>query len=239
VVIAPERFAPGMALQLERLREALAGGMPRRGWKVGINVPEVLGRLDLPHPGVAWLDGRRVFPTGAELELRREARLHVEPEVAIRLSEAIPPRCSASIARARIASLHPALEIVDYGKPGSGFDEVVAHCMFHHATILGAPAPLEALRDLGGRWPDLRVGLDRAAAPRSDLVAPDFGDLIAFVADYLAAFGESLEPGDLVLSGSYLAKAAPLEPGEDAVADFGDLGTVSVRLAAAPLGPSA
>jgi len=227
-MVAPERFAPGMARQLERLREALANGMPRRGWKVGINVPEVLSRLDLPHPGVGWLDGRRVFPAGATLELRSGAPLHVEPEVAVCLSQAVPPRCSASIARSYIASVHPALEIVDYGKPNSGLDDVVAHCMFHDATVLGPPAPLEAARDLGHRWPLLRVGLGRSDPPRSDLVPPDFGELVAFVAAYLAAFGQSLETGDLLLSGSYIAEAASLEAEQKATANFGDLGSVSV-----------
>lgn len=42
-----DRYAPGMALQLEAFDKALAAGMPRLGWKVGINVPEVLGQLKL------------------------------------------------------------------------------------------------------------------------------------------------------------------------------------------------
>ena len=48
--ISADRFAPGMARQLDRFRAALADGMPRLSWKIGINVPEVLRRLDLPHP---------------------------------------------------------------------------------------------------------------------------------------------------------------------------------------------
>ncbi len=43
----------GMTRQLEALDAALAQGMPRRGWKVAIDVPEVPARLGLPHAGVA------------------------------------------------------------------------------------------------------------------------------------------------------------------------------------------
>lgn len=221
-----------MARQLARLREALAGGMPRRGWKIGINVPEVLRRLHLPHPGVGWIDGRRVFGAGAELALRPGSRLHVEPEVAIRVARAVPAGCPPESARKCIDAAHPALEIVDYARPGAGLDDVVAHCMFHDATVLGPPGRLEDARGLGYDRPVLRVGDRRSDAPRPDLVPPDPGRLVAFVADYLAAFDQSLEAGDLVLSGSYTAAALPLVAGEEVTAEFGPLGAVSASVAA-------
>lgn len=231
-VIVPERFAPGMARQLERFREALAGGMPRRGWKVGINVPELLGRLGLPHPAVGWLDGCRVFPAGAELRARPGARLHAEPELAIRVSRAVPPGSSAEVARGCIAAVHPALEIVDYAKPTAGLDDLVGHCMFHDATVLGLPAALDAAYEPGALAPRIRAG-DRASdPPRADLVPADLGELLAFVARYLAAFRQALEPGDIVLSGSWTARAVEIRAGDTAVAEFGALGEVSVRVAA-------
>jgi 2-keto-4-pentenoate hydratase len=221
-----------MALQLARFREALADGMPRRGWKIGINVPEMLRLLDLPHPGVGWLDGLRVFSAGTELKRPPDARLRVEPEVALSLSKVVPPGCSAETARECIATVHPALEIVNYARPSSGLDDVVAHCMFHDATILGPPASLEAAHDLGAELPILRVGSQFSDPPRRDLVPADLGQLVVFVAGYLAAFGQSLEPDDLLLSGSYTAKALAIEAGEEAVAEFGPLGIVSASVAA-------
>jgi 2-keto-4-pentenoate hydratase len=207
-----------MALQLEHLREALASGMPRRGWKVGINVPEMQERLGLPHPGVGWLDGRRVTPTDTAIEAPSDARLHVEPEVAIRLSHAVPAECGAATARDCIAGVHPALEVVDYARPSSGLDDVVAHCMFHHATVLGAQAKLAALPDLGRTLPTLRVAGRAFDPPRNDLVPSDLAELVAFVAAFLAEFDLSLESGDLILSGSYTARAAPIAAGETASA---------------------
>jgi 2-keto-4-pentenoate hydratase len=67
---------------------------------------------------------------------------------------------------------------------------------------------------------------------RVDLVSSDLAELVAFVAAYLAAFGHTLDRGDLVLSGSYTPKAVAPAPGEGASAEFGPLGTVSVRLSA-------
>jgi 2-keto-4-pentenoate hydratase len=61
-------------------------------------------------------------------------------------------------------------------------------------------------------------------------VPGDLGELIAFAADFLAAFGEGLLEGDLLLSGAYLSRALALAPGARAVAEFGPAGVVSVQI---------
>jgi 2-keto-4-pentenoate hydratase len=97
--------------------------------------------------------------------------------------------------------------------------------------VLGPAASLEAARDLGREWPILHAGGRAPDPPRADLVPSDLGELLAFVAGYLAGFRETLEPGDVVLSGSYTPKAAQIGEGDEVVAEFGPLGAVSVRVA--------
>ncbi|MCP5059206.1 MAG: hypothetical protein GY937_21075 [bacterium] len=75
-----------MELQLRSFAAARAEGMPRRGWKIGINVPEVLDQLSLPHPGLGWLDGHQVLSSGSTFQAPPDSRLHIEPEVAIGIS---------------------------------------------------------------------------------------------------------------------------------------------------------
>ncbi|MCA9506616.1 MAG: hypothetical protein KC616_26250, partial [Myxococcales bacterium] len=119
-------------------------------------------------------------------------------------------------------------------RPPSGLEELVAGCILHHATVLGDVRPASTAADsgLGREWPRLRVGERKADAPREDLVPADPGEVVAFVARYLDAFGERLAAGDLILAGSYMAQALPIGPGEEAVADYGALGSVSVRAVA-------
>ena len=231
-MIAAERFREGQERQLLSLDAALAQGMPRRGWKVGINVPEVQTRIGLPHAAVGWLDGRRVLDSGARLAAPDGARLHVEAEVALEIGVALDASASLEAARAAIARVRPALEIVDYALPTQGLSDVIAHSMFHHASVLGAPGEPGAERALGTAWPTLTAGARRAEKPRSDLVAADLGELVRFVAEYLAAFGRSLAAGDLILSGSYFADALPVAAGDEVVARFGALGAVALRIAA-------
>ena len=232
-IIDRESFASGMSEQRARLSAALRDGMPRAGWKVGINVPEVQSSLGLRHPGIGWIDGRRVLASGAVLEAPPGARLHLEPELAIRLGRGVAAGDSPAAARAAILAIHPALEVVDYAKPADGLDAIVSHSMFHAGAVLGAPGAIAETIDLGGRWPELEVAGVSGGFPRRDLVPADLGELIAFVASYLAAFDERLEAGDIVLSGSFLDRAMRIRAGEEATARFGTLGEVRVRVAAA------
>lgn len=220
-----------MKRHLARFARARAAGMPRRGWKVGINVPEVLRHLDLPHPGVGWLDGDQVLASGDVFTSPPNAQLLIEPEVAVHIATAVPQGSDAERARSCIGGLSPALEIVDYhASPDADFDDIVEACMFHAASVIGEASSLDAAQDLGTRWPLLRVGENEAESAREDLVPVDLGELVAFVAAFLAAFDEGLEVGDLILSGSYTAKALAISSGQEAVASHGPLGGVSVRI---------
>jgi 2-keto-4-pentenoate hydratase len=225
-----DRYAAGMARQLAAFRDALAAGMPRRGWKVGINVPEVLARLGLRHPGVGWLDGRRVVASGATVAARPPARLHVEPEVCLHVDRAVDASASRDAALACVGAVSAALELVDYAKPRTGLDDVVAHSMFHAGTVVGPRAAVHLPDGVGVRLPRLRVGAATPPSPRRDLVPEHLGDVVLFVAGFLEAFGERLEAGDLVLSGSFVADAVRVAGGDDVAADFGALGTVAVRI---------
>jgi 2-keto-4-pentenoate hydratase len=231
VIVDRERYAAGMEVQLARFHEALARGMPRRGWKVGINVPEMLERLGLDHSGVAWLDGWRLVRSGESFDAASGSRLHVEPELCLLIASA--PRAGArpDAALRCVGSVAPALEIVNYAKPGSGFDDVVAHGMFHEGCVVGAWGELAQARDLGRRWPVLEVAAGPSPRPRADLVPEHLGELVGFVASFLEAFGERLEEGDLILSGSYTERAVPVTAGDAVRADFGLLGHVEVAIA--------
>jgi 2-keto-4-pentenoate hydratase len=226
----PAPFAAGMARQLAALRAALADGMPRRGWKIGLNVPEVQRRLGLRHAGVGWLDGRRVVGSGALVETPHGARLHVEAELALRLARPLAGRVEPDEALAALAGVAPALELVDYARSAPDLAAVVAGSMFHAGCVLGAERPAAAADEPRTRRPLLRVGGAEPVAPRADLVPAHLGELLAFAAGFLARFGESLEAGDVLLSGAFAERAAPLPPGATAEADFGPLGRVGVRV---------
>jgi 2-keto-4-pentenoate hydratase len=224
-------WARAMERQLARWRDARSSGMPRAGWKIGINVPEVQARLGLAHPLVGWIDGRRVYAGGARLDPSPGTKWHVEPELAIRLARAVDPEAGADAAQACVGAIAPALEIVDYALPAGGLGSVVEHCMFHAGCVVGAYRPVELATGLGVHWPLLRVGGEAGPPARPDLVPSQIGELIQLAAALLAGFGEGLEAGDLLLSGSYADRAVALPSRTEARADFGALGEVSLSIA--------
>lgn len=226
-----DAYRPGMQAQLAAYRARLAAGMPRLGWKLGINVPEVLAHFDVSHSAVGWLDGERRLASGTRYTAPEAARLRVEPELCLRLGRDVAAADGPEAARAAVEGVAPALELVDMPAPPASLDELVAGSMLHHATVLGdfvAPALPEGLgRDL----PVLSVDGAPGPAPRDDLVASDPGVLLHFTAGFLEPFGEALRTGDLLICGSFTAAAPPLAAGQSARADFGPLGHVEVTLA--------
>jgi 2-keto-4-pentenoate hydratase len=222
-----DRYAKGMDVQLIALRAALASGMPRRGWKVGINVPEVLTGLKLAHSGVGWIRGDRVHGSGARLVAKAGDALAIEPEIAIHVAHDLPASASPEAARASIAGISPALEVVNYTRPKGGLDEVVAHAYFHEASVLGAMHALEDAEGLGEEWPLMRSATRECPRTRSDLVPTDLARHALFVAEFLEHFGEALLAGDLILSGSYTPRALDVDGPLALEADYGPLGVVA------------
>jgi 2-oxo-3-hexenedioate decarboxylase len=224
-------YAQAMSVQLAALRERLAQGMPRRGWKVGINVPEVQHKLGLAHALVGWLDGDRVLADGAQLAYEPGMQLHVEPELCLRLGASVAPDTDPVDVQASIDGVAPALEIVDYAKPKGSLADIIGHAMFHHATVLGAfrALPADGSLAISGDV-RLRVGALQAEPARPDLVPASASLLVLQVAARLSECGEALLAGDLILSGAFITRALALSPCASARAELGKFGTVSCRL---------
>jgi 2-oxo-3-hexenedioate decarboxylase len=220
-------YQTAFAEQVAAFHARVKAGMPRAGWKVGLNVPEVQRKLGLSHALVGWLDGDQVLATGARVSATTGAKLHVEPELCIRMANAVDATCvDPAAAFAAVGGIAPALELVDYAKPVAGLDDVVRCSMFHHATIVGAwQAPRRTI-DIAAAV-TLQVDEQRSEPARSDLVPSDLGELVLQVNKLLAQVGEQLLPSDLILSGSFTAKAVPVRAGQSARAVLGDFGAVT------------
>lgn len=208
---------PGMEVQLARRAEAIAAGMPARGWKVGINVAAVQAHFGLSAPCIGWLDGRRVLASGAEIDFLPEVGMRVEPEVCLRVGP-----------NGRLDAVAPALELVDFTVPPADLFSLLSSSIIHVATVVGEFSPPERAEGLGRRWPRLEVTGQGATAIAEGLVPENLQETVDFVAARLEAFGLALAEGDLIIAGSYAAGVPPLERGATARADFGPLGRVSV-----------
>lgn len=213
-----EKLRPGMEVQLARRREAIAAGMPPRGWKIGLNVKGVQAHFGVAAPCVGWLDGRRILASGTVFDFLPEVAMRVEPEVCLRVG-----------ANGRLDAVAPALEIVDFTTPPKDLFALLSSSILHVATVVGEFAPPSRAAELGTRWPRLEVTGEPVPPLGEGLVPADLQASVDFVADVLPRFGERLVAGDLILAGSYAAAVPPLARGARARADFGPLGGVEVE----------
>jgi len=223
-------LAEAFAEQLVALQERLSAGMPRLGWKIGINVPEVQQKAGLSGPLIGWLDGARRYASGDTVVVPVGVRLHVEPELCVRLGRDVAPTDDAGAALAAVDAIAPALELVDYAKPASDLAGVVRGSMFHFGCVLGTWQPARADIAMAS---DVYLRVDGVASEpaRVDLVPARLADLVLLAARLLAQGGQQLRAGDHLLSGSFTAKAPPLAAGQSAEAVLGELGAVRCRAA--------
>lgn len=224
-------ISSGMTRQLERFREALAAGMPRLGWKIGINDPAAQKRMGLRAPIVGWLDGRRVFQQGQAYTAEAGAVPRIEAEVAVRVAVDVAAGAGFGAARAAIDSIAPAIEFVNGAKPLTPLDEMLAHDILHDAVMFGDDAPLGAALGLvANGFPAVKHNGELIRTGIGGRYPDDLGEIVAHTADVLAAAGESLRAGDRIICGSYI-DPFPVAAGDTVEADFGPLGTISFTVA--------
>ena len=99
---------------------------------------------------------------------------------------------------------------------------IVEANVFHRAFALGGSTRAALDPVTCGRL--LVNGEERAAAPVGD----GHEERVRAVADMLAAVGERLLPGDVLITGSVVQ--VPVRPGDEVVADLGELGSVRLHV---------
>jgi 2-keto-4-pentenoate hydratase len=206
-----------MLARAARLRET---GARRIGWKVGHDIAEADGRLV-----VGALTSATVLDDGATYAAGHPAALRAETELAVWLAADVPGDADPQTARRAIAGVGVALELVDVARPPhTSLAHIVAAGVFHRAVVLGpCAAPLnEAL----GAASLVVSGREHEA----DEPFPDPVGSVCAVAAALAAAGERLEGGDVVLTGSVVH--VPVGVGAEAVAQIGGLGRVRAAIGA-------
>jgi len=186
--------------------------MPRAGWKICVNDPRAQARLGLRAPFVGWMNGARVVASGASYATPPGARIACEPEIAIRVGRTGNPS-SLDGARAAIAMLAPALEVVDYTGVPLTLDAIVTSASFHDGVVLGDRRPPTATPTLTADCPRVTRNGERVGPADPALVPADLATVVHHVAACLGRYGEELRAGDWILCG---ACAAPIRvaPGD-------------------------
>ena len=212
------RITRGMQKQLAERRARIAAGETPLGWKVGLGAKPAMERLGIKMPLVGYMMQKSLVQNGSTVSLRSWTQPVAEPEIAVYMAADLPGNADRVATIAAIGALGPAIELADLNPPPSDVEATLAGNIFHRHVILGpadrarAGARLEGLTGL--------VFRRGAQVARQEDLQANIGiivDIVAHVAGTLAANGEKLAAGDVIITGSIVPPPL-IEPDETAFA---------------------
>lgn len=232
---------PGMtlddayAIQTAQMGPKLAAGRRILGWKIGLTskvMQDALG-IETPDSGVLYDD--MLFESGARVPNTRYIEPRVEAEIAFVLKDPLEGEVTRDDVLAATDYVVPALEILDTrilrADPESGqrrriFDTVADNAA-NAGIVLGDARHAPDAFDL--RWVGAIVkknGETVATGLGAGVLDDPVGGLV-WLARRMHTYGQRMDAGEVVLSGSFIS---PIEcpPGTEIAADFGDFGQVRI-----------
>ena len=224
------RVKRGMQAQLARRAERIGAGEKPLGWKMGLGAPAAMAMLGVSGPQVGYLLQSGLVSSGAQVNVKGWTQPVAEPEIAVQLATDLPPGATAAEARAAIAALMPAIELIDLKEAptAENLETTLAAGIFQRHVVLGEG------RRRGGETADLsahvfRRGKLATEAPDPEALTGKVPNLLVHLANTLGAFGESLRAGDIVICGSTVPMPL-IEPDETEFDyELRPIGTASVR----------
>ncbi len=227
----------GYAIQREWVKLELADGHIIKGRKIGLTSRAMQQASQIGEPDYAPLMDDMFFASGTDIPIERFIVPRVEVELAFVLGQALrgPGVTLAEVMRAT-AYVMPALEIIDARieqfdrdtrAPRQVFD-TIADFAANAGVVTGgrqvAPDGLD-LRWVGALLYKNGV-IEETGLAAGVLDHPAHG--VAWLANRIAPYDEALRAGDIVLSGSF-TRPTTAARGDVLRADFGSLGTLSIR----------
>lgn len=201
--IDDRRVLSGMTRQLEARRKRLDAGEMPLGWKVGFGAPAALARLGIGKPLVGFMMQQSRVDPAAAAQLGGWTKPIAEPEVAIHFGRDLTGEISADEAKAAIAGLGPAIELVDVDGAADDPETILAGNIFHRRVALGTPSAAYAGGKLDGLTGRIyRRGAEAAATSDLEANTGRLIDIVRNVAVTLGAFGEKISAGEVLIAGS-------------------------------------
>jgi 2-keto-4-pentenoate hydratase len=223
------RIQRGMTEQLAKRRARIAAGERPLGWKVGFGAPAMMEKFKIKAPLVGFLMQGGLIPSGGSASLSGWVKPVAEPEIAVYIGIDLPGGGDRAAAAAAIAALGPAIELADADLPFEDPEAILKGNIFQRHVVLGEKDPSRA----GGATAGLAARVLRREALAAETGDPEAAtgkivDIVRHVADVLAAFGERLSGGDVLIAGS-VTPPILVEPDETGLAYALDpIGRISV-----------
>lgn len=225
----PDAYA--IAMRVAELK--VAAGRTIKGHKVGLTSKAMRSLTGATEPDYGFMFDNWFVHEGAKVSRSKMNTPLVEVELAFVLKEPLrgPSINAADVIRATDFVL-PALEIVDNRYNGRGKKMLVdsisdaAACGF--VVLGGRPVRLTDI-DIRRVSASLLINGDIMETGSAAAVMGNPINAVAWLANKLSEFGVGMEPGNVILSGSFV-KAIPFGAGDSLVALYDQLGEVTLMV---------
>ncbi len=225
------------AIQSEWCRIKLAEGQLIKGHKIGLTSRAMQMQAEIDEPDFGTLFDRMFFDDGAAIEAGRFLTPMVEVELAFILKDRLQ---GANVTAFDVLSatdyVTPALEIIDFRNngtdPGQKQSRTVMDTISDNAANAGVVVGGRAVRPLEVdlRWASALLYkngiIEETGVAAGVLNNPVNG--IVWLCKKFAPFDIALEPGQIVLAGSF-TRPVPVAPGDTIHGDYGPLGSITCR----------
>ena len=227
----------GYAIQREWVALEQADGRRIVGRKIGLTSRAMQQASQIDEPDFAPLMSDMVFAAGGDIAIERFIAPRVEVELAFVLGKPLAgPGVTMFDVLAATEVVTPALEIIDARIEQFDRETRAMRKVFDtisdfaaNAGIVTGGRPVRP-HDVDLRWVGALLHkngvVEETGLAAGVLNHPANG--VAWLANRLAAYGESLEPGQIVLAGSF-TRPVFAAAGDTLHADYGPLGSIAFR----------
>jgi 2-oxo-hept-3-ene-1,7-dioate hydratase len=227
----------GYAIQKKWVSKKVDQGQKVVGYKIGYTSRAMQKALNIQEPDYGVLLDSMVFTDGAEIDVSQFCDPRIEVELAFILKDRLEGENITMFDVLNATDfVVPALEIIaartHRKDPESGYTRKVFDTVADNAGnagIIMGGRPIKPL-DTDLRWCggilNINGVIEETGLAAAVLNHPANG--VCWVAKRFAPHGVALEPGQIILSGSFTAPV-PVKAGDTVNADYGPLGTISCR----------
>lgn len=220
-------------------RQKLAEGRKVIGWKIGLTskAMQYALNIDIPDSGILFDD--MLFDHGSTVPTGRFIQPRIEAEIAFVMKTAVG---GDNVTREHIFAatdfVSPSIEILDTRiqrvDPETGKSRTVFDTISDNAANAGVVLGVErhALKDFDLRWVGA-LTFRNGEIEETGLGAGVLNDpvqSVVWLARRMAQYGQCIEPGQVILSGSFI-RPVECPPGTEIHADFGPFGSVDINFA--------
>lgn len=223
-------IADAREIQLVNIRRRMAAGAKMVGKKVGATNPVMQRKFNLKEPVMGYLLSDIIRDPSQEIRRASQIAPFIECEILFVLAERLqgPDVHPIDVLRAAKGAM-PAIEVPDVRFTGSRtIVDAMCDNVFNGYLVTG-----ETMADvLGLDFSDIPVKLyqnnNQVSSGSSANALGNPLRVVAWLANKLAEYGECLEAGEIVITGS-LNPAVYINAGDRFVADFGPLGKIQAN----------